>query len=64
MSDSTQGNCFVAMPPNTASDTVIIGRNSENPSLVGVAQEVAYYEPSESLEGKVSKAKQYCVFKL
>ncbi|XP_073835957.1 secernin-2 [Musca autumnalis] len=52
MSDSTQGNCFVAMPPNTASDSVIIGRNSENPSLVGVAQEVAYYEPSESLEGK------------
>uniref|UniRef100_A0A1I8PB95 Secernin-2 n=1 Tax=Stomoxys calcitrans TaxID=35570 RepID=A0A1I8PB95_STOCA len=52
MSDGTQGNCFVAMPPNTAADTVIIGRNSENEKLVGVAQEVAYYEPNESLEGK------------
>lgn len=49
----SQGNCFVAMSPNTAPDTVIIGRNSEDANQVGVAQEVAYYEPSESLEEKV-----------
>lgn len=41
------------MSPNTAPDTVIIGRNSEDANQVGVAQEVAYYEPSESLEEKV-----------
>ena len=51
---SSQGNCFVVMPPNCATDTVILGRNAENESLVGVAQEVFYYEASESLEGKVS----------
>ncbi|XP_037823224.1 secernin-2 [Lucilia sericata] len=49
---SSQGNCFVVMPPNCATDTVILGRNAENESLVGVAQEVFYYDNSESLEGK------------
>lgn len=51
---SSQGNCFVVMPPNCAVDTIILGRNSENESLLGVAQEVFYYEASESLEEKVS----------
>lgn len=51
---SSQGNCFVVMPPNCATDTVILGRNSENESLVGVAQEVFFYDNSESLEGKVN----------
>lgn len=51
---SSQGNCFVVMPPNCATDTVILGRNAENESLVGVAQEVCFYDNSESLEGKVS----------
>lgn len=57
---ATQGNVFLAMPPNASPESVILGRNSEDPNLVGVAQEVAYYEAHESVQGKVSATVLLC----
>ncbi|XP_030556211.1 secernin-3 [Drosophila novamexicana] len=52
---SSNADCFVVLPVNCASDSLIFGRNAEDADAVGglgVSTEVCYYDVSDVLEGK------------
>ncbi|EDW38115.1 GL12418 [Drosophila persimilis] len=50
---SSNGECFVVLPANCVSGTLIVGRNAEDEASVGVAEEVCYYDVSDVIgEGK------------
>ncbi|KAH8406935.1 hypothetical protein KR222_000362 [Zaprionus bogoriensis] len=52
---SSNADCFIVLPANCASGSLILGRNAEDASAVGgvgVSTEVCYYDVSEVLEGK------------
>lgn len=53
---SSNADCFIVLPANCASGSLILGRNAEDATEVGgvgVATEVCYYDVSDVLEGKV-----------
>lgn len=53
---SSNADCFIVLPANCASGSLILGRNAEDATEVGgvgVATEVCYYDVSDILEGKV-----------
>uniref|UniRef100_D3TR87 Hypothetical conserved protein n=1 Tax=Glossina morsitans morsitans TaxID=37546 RepID=D3TR87_GLOMM len=58
------GNCFVVLPLHCANNTVVFGRNSEDEALVGVAQEILYYEAAESLMGKTLELSDASSFRI
>ncbi|KAM8706723.1 hypothetical protein ACLKA7_010912 [Drosophila subpalustris] len=52
---SSNADCFVVLPANCASGSLIFGRNAEDATAVGgvgVSSEVCYYDVSDVLEGK------------
>lgn len=56
---SSNADCFIVLPANCASGSLILGRNAEDATEVGgvgVATEVCYYDVSDILEGKVREA--------
>uniref|UniRef100_A0A1A9WRU1 Uncharacterized protein n=1 Tax=Glossina brevipalpis TaxID=37001 RepID=A0A1A9WRU1_9MUSC len=57
-------NCFVVLPPNCANNTVVFGRNAEDETSVGVAQEILYYESAESLIGKTVELSDASSFRI
>lgn len=52
---SSNADCFIVLPANTESGSLIFGRNAEDAKAVGVASEICYYDVSDVLEGKVSQ---------
>ncbi|XP_030374208.1 secernin-2 [Scaptodrosophila lebanonensis] len=51
---SSNGDCFLVLPDSCANDCLIVGRNNEDETALGVSQEVCYYDVSEVLEGKTA----------
>ncbi|XP_036331218.1 secernin-2-like [Rhagoletis pomonella] len=49
---SATGDCFIVQTPNTAENTIILGRNALDADAVTETQEVHYYDASTALEGK------------
>ncbi|EDV92877.1 secernin-3 [Drosophila grimshawi] len=49
---STNADCFIVLPTNCANGCLILGRNADDATAVGVATEICYYDVSDVLEGK------------
>ncbi|EDW81036.1 uncharacterized protein Dwil_GK11840 [Drosophila willistoni] len=50
----SNGDCFIVLPENCASGSLIVGRNAEDADgqLLGMSTEICYYDPDEVLTGK------------